>query len=313
MTPHRQLARVAALLTLLAACERPTDSAPATPGSVRAPDTTRDVRVTPAAAPSDPATLLYRDARRQLERGDTTTAVHGFEEVFMRWPRSERASHALYWKAFVMYRRGGTENDQVARNLLSLATQMAPASYAVGDAATLLLRVNHRLAASGDRDALRDLGLADAAALAACEAGAGADRLAWALDPVQSAATRLERLRELMRRRQPCAAPLREQLLLLLARVPDGAGMPDVIAAIDDSSLSVRRNALRVLPAPAPDAARTALESVLRTSDDVLSVEFAAGAWISRPDWGHDPLRAYLDRPDRKPTAAHYIASLLQR
>jgi hypothetical protein len=269
---------------------------------------------TRVAAPQDSATILYRVARQALGRGDSAMAVQGFDQVFLRWPQSDRAPHALYWKAFVMYRRGGAENLQVAHRLLDLATQMAPTSYAVGDAATLLLRVRHRLASAGDRDALRELGLPNAATLAACGDAADANRLVWAVDPGQPMAARLTRLRILMEERGPCSAPLREQALLLLARVPAGAGVPDILgAARNDSALAVRRSAIRAIPRPAPDSARALLEHVLGTGSDLTSLEAAAAAWASRPDWGMEPLRAFLRRADRNATAADYIESLLKR
>ena len=288
------------------------------PAVLQEPPTRAARTATPAptrvAAPQDSATILYRVARQALERGDSAVAVQGFDQVFMRWPQSDRTPHALYWKAFVMYRRGGAENLQVAHRLLDLATQIAPTSYAVGDAATLLLRVRHRLASAGDRDALRELGVPNVAALAACGDAGDANWLVWAVDPAQPTAARLDRLRLLMQERAPCSAPLRAQALLLLARVPAGAGVPDVLdAARNDSALAVRRSAIRAIPRPAPDAARALLEHVLGTGSDLTSLEAAAAAWASRPDWGTEPLRAFLRRANRNATAADYIESLLKR
>lgn len=266
------------------------------------------------ALPRDSATAVYVEARRALDRGDSVDAIAKFERVFVQWPQSDRSPHAMYWKAFVLDRRGGTENLRVASNLLDLATQIAPTSYAVGDAATLLLRVRARLAAAGDDEALRALGVANAAAWKACADTTAATRLSWAVEPAQPPEVRLARLRTLMRGRGSCAAPLREQTLLLLARIGNGEGIADIVgAAADDDALSVRRSAVRVLPRPAPDAARALLQRVLAIEQDVAMLEAAASAWRSRRDWGVEPLHAYLRRSDRNATVTGYVETLLRR
>lgn len=286
------------------------DPASITKISTAPPHTSVDA---PLAA-HDSATTLYLDARRLLDLGDTARSIQKLESVFVHWPRSDRAPHAMYWKAFVLDRRGGFQNLQVAQNLLELATQIAPTSYSVGDAATLLLRVRYRLASVGDLEALHALGIPDLAAWTACAESVRANRLAWAVEASQLPSMRLERLRFIMRDRNACTAPIREQVLLLLARAPNNEGVTDIVqAATFDSATTVRRTALRVLPRPAPDAARALLERVLATEQDVTSLEAAAAAWHSRADWGVQPLLSFLQRVDRNATAADYVETLLRR
>lgn len=260
------------------------------------------------------ATIQYRAARQALAQGDTVRALQRFDEVITRWPTSVRGPNAMYWKAFVLVRRGKEQDLLVARRLLQLATQLAPASHHVGDAPMLLLRVQYRLAASGDHEALEDLEVPNKDALAMCADGAGADRLAWAVDVGQPLGVRLERLGTLMNSNASCTVLLRQQALLLLGSVPNAAGLPKILEAAErDSSRAVRRQAIRSIPIPAPDAARPLLDSVLRTSEDVTSLEAAAAAWASRPDWGVEALETYLRRENRNATAADYIKVLLGR
>lgn len=310
LTARARCAAAVVVVALLACSDRPI--ADLASGPQRVPP----AQVSPqmGVLANDSATTSYVAARHALDRGDSAVAMQNFERVFVQWPQSDRAPHAMYWKAFVLDRRGGAENLQVAQNLLDLATQLAPSSYSVGDAATLLLRVRVRLASLGGRDALRALGMRDAAALKACGDSVGANRFAWAVDAAVLPAVQLDRLRTIMRTNTACSAPIREQALLLLARVPNGDGVADLVrAAQQDSALAVRRSALRVLPRPAPDAARALLEHVLARDTDLTSLEAAASAWASRPEWGTEPLKAYLRRADRNATAADYVEMLLRR
>jgi len=323
MTNHRRpnlsarigCAAAVVVVTICACGERPiADPASATQRSGSPQSASPQSASAVGSLANDSATISYLAARHALDRGDSAAAIQNFERVFVQWPQSVRAPQAMYWKAFVLDRRGGAQNLQIAQNLLELATQIAPSAYAVGDAATLLLRVRARLAATGDRAALRALGMRDVAAFTACGDTGGASRLAWAVDAGASPSTQLDRLRTIMRTQTACAVAIREQALLLLARVPNGDGVADLLrAAREDRALVVRQSALRVLPRPAPDAARTLLEHLLASEQDLTSIESAAAAWASRPEWGTAPLEAYLRRTDRNATAADYVETLLRR
>src|SRR5438874_381863 len=56
----------------------------------------------------DPADSLYRAAREALDRRDYRRAADLFEQVPARFPRSGYAADAYYWRAFSLYRVGGT-------------------------------------------------------------------------------------------------------------------------------------------------------------------------------------------------------------
>src|SRR4051794_5051359 len=67
----------------------------------------RVVSVPPASwASSDPADSLYRLARQSLTEKEYDTAARLFETIVSKYPRSEYAPDALYWKGFALYRSG---------------------------------------------------------------------------------------------------------------------------------------------------------------------------------------------------------------
>ncbi|MBL0938577.1 MAG: hypothetical protein IBJ03_06770 [Gemmatimonadaceae bacterium] len=268
--------------------------------------------VTPGA--TDSASQLYLNARVALEQDDTTSALQQLDRVIVGWSQSNRGVQAMYWKAFILYRRGAASDLKTASRLLELATQLAPTTFAIGDASTLLLRIRVRLANAGDSDAIRELGFPDHESWTACRLANDANQLARVVSAGDSPERQMVLLRDIMDDPSVCAAPTREQALLILARIPNGLGVSSLVKAIEeDGSLAVRRTALRVLPRPAPDTARNVLRQVLVSATDVTSLEAAASAWASRLDWGIEPLHAYLRRSDRNATVVDYVTRLLTR
>src|SRR5919112_1304115 len=76
--------------------------------SMPAPTTETDFATVPPAAwaEADPADSLYRAARRSLAQKDYEAAARAFDAIVTRYPRSEYAPDALYWKGFALYRNG---------------------------------------------------------------------------------------------------------------------------------------------------------------------------------------------------------------
>lgn len=304
-------ALVAGAMTLATACREP-DRPTGVATGARAGGGGAAPRMAIVAAPAqaDSAARLYQAGREALDRGDSTIALRHFDEA-MRWPLAVTAPQVMYWKAFMLDRRGESADLVVARNLLQLALQLASRAQHTGDASMLLLRVQSRLAQRGDASALRDLDVPLAQAARCGEASSA--RLAWAVDPRLGSTGRAARLGTLITERVPCGALLREQAVLLLARTPEPSAIATLLRVAElDPAIGVRRAALRALPSPAPDAAKPVLRRVLEESQDVGSLEFAAAAWHSRrADWGTALLEEFLARPGRNATASGYVRTLL--
>jgi hypothetical protein len=171
--------------------------------------------------------------------------------------------------------------------------------------------VQSRLAQLGDRDALREFGMTGTSA-GDCESARQAERLAAAVAPARQAVD-AGALLVLLRDQSPCAAPVRQQAVLLIARA-GGPGTAQALlqVAMTDSAIAVRRVALRSLRAPLPAEARPVLEQILRNGTDVSLLEAAASAHHRmRREWGDDALREYARRPTANPIVVEHVHSLL--
>src|SRR5437868_1993089 len=107
-----------------------------------------------AWAEADPADSLYRAARRALSQKEWESAAQMFGDIVARYPRSEYAPDALYWKGFALYRSGNL--DDAAEALESQAKRF-PKAATHGDASALLIQIKGQLARRGDPSAQRDV------------------------------------------------------------------------------------------------------------------------------------------------------------
>jgi len=100
-------------------------------------------------AKADPADSLYRLAREALSRGDYKRAAEIFHRIPERYPQSAYAGQALYYEAFALYRSGGDDDLNTARDRLNQLKERFPA-ISKKDGASLLTRVCGELAKRGD-------------------------------------------------------------------------------------------------------------------------------------------------------------------
>ena len=102
-------------------------------------------------AKADPADSLYRLAREALSRGDYKRAAEIFHGIPERYPQSAytTSGQALYYEAFALYRSGGDDELNTARDRLNQLKERYPA-IAKKDGAPLLTRVCGELAKRGD-------------------------------------------------------------------------------------------------------------------------------------------------------------------
>jgi len=113
----------------------------------RVPDTIVDA-ARPRAA-QDSAELLYRAGRDAITRGDYKRASELLQRVDERFPGSSQAGNALYWRAWALYRIGGTDDLRVARQSLARLRDKGSDTFR-GDAASLDTRICGELARRGD-------------------------------------------------------------------------------------------------------------------------------------------------------------------
>jgi HEAT repeat protein len=252
-------------------------------------------------AQSDPADSLYRLARETLNRGEYRRAAQLFGDITQRFPNSAYAADARYWRAFALYRIGGTNDLRDAlRALQDDGKRYYQASLQV-DAAALTARIQGALAAQGD---------AQAAVLVnrkAVTPGEACDRedLAVRVEALNSLGrtdpeSTTPILRRLLARRDECSASLRRAALYLLGRRSDADAMNLVMAAAKtDPDLRVRAEALRFLAAMPGDQPIATIEEIARApGNDQLQRAAVAALGRSDSPRARQSLRAIIERTD---------------
>jgi HEAT repeat protein len=288
-----------------------------------------EARAPAAWLQGDPADSLYRAARAALDSRDYRQAAELFAQVPARFPRSGYAADAYYWRAFSLYRVGGTPQLRAALAALDTQSERFPKAATKGDAKALAGRIQGELARQGDPAA--------AARVAAAAEDAGRtpptppmpptprrpptpptpptrpgrdDRCADDDDDTKVAALNAlqqmddERARPILQRvlarRDPGSVCLRRKAVFLIAQ-ESAAGTEDILleAARSDPDHEVREQAVFWLSQVGTDRAVGALDSILRTSKDpalqekaVFALSQHGGARASQA------LRAYAERPD---------------
>lgn len=106
-------------------------------------------------APRDTADSLWRRGRIAISDESWERAANAFRAIVERYPRSTYAGDALYWEAFALQRMGAQSDLRRAAAALEQQRVDYPktATYASGESAALLTRVNGRLARRGDAEA----------------------------------------------------------------------------------------------------------------------------------------------------------------
>jgi HEAT repeat protein/TolA-binding protein len=257
----------------------------------------------------DPADSLYRVAREALNRGDYRRAAQLFNDLARRYPSSSYAYVSGYYEAFSRYRIGTTEELEAAeRALEALSGRSAPSSRGWRDETDvngLRTRIRGALAMRGDASA------AEKVEETARQAGSSCDQedlmvRVEALNALSQmdAAAALPILRRVMERRDECLVELRRRAVFMLARRGDAEATSELItAARNDPNLNVRSEAIGFLGRMPGDAPVSALEDLLRTSDDERIQRSAVRALISSDSpRARSSVRALLDRRDAPET-----------
>ncbi|MGH7515045.1 MAG: HEAT repeat domain-containing protein [Gemmatimonadales bacterium] len=297
----------------------------------------QDPRPPAAWLQGDPADSLYRAAREALDRRDYRSAADLFAQVPSRFPRSGYAADAYYWRAFSLYRLGGTAQLKTALQALDTQRDRFPKAATTGDAKALARRIQGELARQGDPEA---------AARVAEEAEDAArqpeppvppmppmpptgsvpptppsppsppgvrdrdDRCADDDDDTKLAALNALMqmddararpiLRRVLARRDAGSVCLRRKAVFLIAQ-EDADGTEDILleTARNDPDPEVREQAVFWLSQVGTERAVGALDSILRTSKDPALQEKAVFA-LSQHDSPRaiQALRTYAERPD---------------
>jgi HEAT repeat protein len=251
-------------------------------------------------AQSDPADSLYRLAREALNRGEYRRAAQLFSDITQKFPSSVYASDARYYRAFALYRLGGTSDLRDALNTLQAGGTYRQASLQT-DAPVLATRIRGALAAQGDGAAIKAVNATAAQSDATCDR----EDLAVRVEALNSLGqtdpeSTTPILRRLLARRDDCSGGLRRAALYLLGRRTDADAMNMVIgAARNDPDIRVRAEALRFLAAMPGDQPAATIEEMARTPGNE-ELQRSAIAALGRSDSprARQSLRAIVEKTD---------------
>lgn len=254
-----------------------------------------------AWAQSDPADSLYRLAREALNRGEYRRAATLFSDITQKFPNSVYAADARYWKAFALYRIGGTVDLREGLSALQDTGRSYRQAALQTDAPVLAARIRAALAAQGDQDARRFVNTT------ASQPGGACDRedLSVRVEALKSLGqtdpeSTTPILARLLARRDDCSAGLRRAALYMLGRRTDPAAMNLVIGtARNDPDPRVRGEALRFLAAMPGDQPIATIEEIARTpGNDELQRSAIAALGRSESPRARQSLRSIVERSD---------------
>lgn len=216
-----------------------------------------------------PEDSLYRRAREALNRGEYTRASTLFQSLEQRYPRSRVAPAALYYRAFALYRAGGTDELRTAVAALKAQQERYPEAASDPDAATLRTRLYAALAARGDAEAASALRAATAGGPTCdkedVEVRAEALNALAQINPPEARPT----LKKVLARRDECSVRLRRSAVYILGRSGTAEAATDLLeVAKSDPDPSVRSDAIVLLGrSPGAETVRV-LETIFNESDD---------------------------------------------
>src|SRR5436190_2146324 len=97
-----------------------------------------------------PADSLYRMGRDAINKNDFKRAASIFADISAKYPKSEYAADAPYWRAFALYKLGGEDDLRSALRSLETQEKLFPKAATVSDGKQLAVRIRGALAQQGD-------------------------------------------------------------------------------------------------------------------------------------------------------------------
>lgn len=219
------------------------------------------------------ADSALRVAKRRLDDGDFREAAQLFAALADRYPRTAQAAEALYWRAWALYRSGGSSNLTAALASLSDLYRLYPTSNAHrNDAGPLRVRICGELAQLGNEACARELvSTASSASSAASSSSSSASSSRQGGSQAQSCPTeddendeRIMALNALMNMNSDAAVPILERTL----------------ARRDDCSRGLRKKAVFILANKRQEGVVDILLKVAR-EDPAPDVREQAVFWLS--------------------------------
>ena len=219
-----------------------------------------------------PADSLYRLGREAINRNDFRRAAALFAEISAKYPRSEYAPDAPYWRAFALYRAGRDEDLREALRALEAQQSQFPRAATIADAKQLAVRIHGVLAQQGDVASAEAVSRA-AAQRRPCEPDDNDSEIrAAAMNALlqMDAEGALPIIKQVLAKRDECSVTLREKAVFLLSQKRSSETEALLIDVVNnDPSRSVREQAVFWMGQVRSDRAAAALEEIATSSRDV--------------------------------------------
>jgi hypothetical protein len=220
----------------------------------------------------DPADSLYRLARAALNDGDFKRAATLFATVADRYPDSELAPDALYYRAYALYRSGTSRELELAVLSLDRQATRYPKAGTIGDAKQLRASIRSEQAKRGSPDAGAEIaeGAETLKNEKRCPTEDDDMRLAALSGLMQLDADQvLPVLQKLLERKDACSVSLRRRAVYMVAQTKEEE-RSDILLRVagNDPSPEVRREAIRYLGDVNTERAARALDSILFNATD---------------------------------------------
>jgi HEAT repeat protein len=221
-----------------------------------------------------PADSLYRLGRDAISNENWRAAARYFAQISERYPRSEYAADAPYWRAFALYRSGSTEDLREA--LKSLETQQSkfPKAGTIKDGQALAVRVRGQLARQGDVDAAEKLSRdqAEAQKRPCVRDDNDSEVRAAAMNALlqMDAEGALPIIKQVLAKKDECSVALREKAVFLLSQKRTSETETILLDVLNnDPASSVREQAVFWMGQVRTDRAAAALEEIATSSRDI--------------------------------------------
>jgi HEAT repeat protein len=226
-----------------------------------------------AVRTADPADSLYRLARAALNDGDFKRAATLFATVAERFPDSEFAPDALYYRAYALYRSGASRELELAVQSLDRQATRYPKAGTLNDAKQLRASIRAEQAKRGDGNAGEEI------VIGAERLGAETKRCPTEDDDMRLAALTglvsfdadqvLPVLQKVLERKDECSVSLRRRAIYMVAQTKEEERSDILLrVASTDPSPEVRREAVRWLSEVNTERAAKALDSILFNTSD---------------------------------------------
>ena len=221
-----------------------------------------------------PADSLYRLGRDAINNGDFRRAAAYFAQISDKYPRSEYAADAPYWRAFALYKSGRTEDLREARKALETQQSKFPKAGTIKDGEELIVRVHGLLAAQGDVESAEALSRAtrEAQKRPCVRNDQDTEIRAAAMNALlqMDAENALPIIKQVLAKKDECSVALREKAVFLLSQKRTSETETILLDVLNtDPAASVREQAVFWMGQVRTDRAAAALEQIATSSKDV--------------------------------------------